>query len=325
MAGFLESLEVTSTEERVYRQVLRTAPVSAADVATALGWPRESVADPLAHLAELGLLSEATPGVFEAADPRLTIGRLVEDGLDQVQRRRHELERTRDAIARFAMDHERERPRRRAPTWEVVPSDLVRGVVRECLATTSGTIRSSVISADWSPDGIEQSLVEFEHATVSGRTMRAIYPLEAMDTASGREWVARFAALGEEQRVVDTPLTEFVCFGHDLVLATIGWQILDGDCVKVRDPMLVRTFIELFDRTWRTGTRPADEASDEGDAARLVTLLAAGHKDQTIARHLGVSLRTVRRRVSTLMDEHGVDTRFQLGLVLGRTSQASTR
>jgi DNA-binding NarL/FixJ family response regulator len=39
-----------------------------------------------------------------------------------------------------------------------------------------------------------------------------------------------------------------------------------------------------------------------------------GAKDETIARQLGVSLRTVRRRVAELMDELGASTRFQAGM-----------
>jgi DNA-binding NarL/FixJ family response regulator len=52
--------------------------------------------------------------------------------------------------------------------------------------------------------------------------------------------------------------------------------------------------------------------------AKLVELLELGMKDEAIARYLGVSLRTVRRRVASLMSVNGVDTRFQLGWVLAR-------
>ena len=41
-----------------------------------------------------------------------------------------------------------------------------------------------------------------------------------------------------------------------------------------------------------------------------------GLKDEAIARLLGISLRTVRRRVASLMDDHQVSTRFQLALRL---------
>ena len=51
---------------------------------------------------------------------------------------------------------------------------------------------------------------------------------------------------------------------------------------------------------------------DEIDA-RILTLLLAGLTDQAIGGQLGMSLRTVQRRVSGLMDRAAVVTRFQLG------------
>ena len=47
-------------------------------------------------------------------------------------------------------------------------------------------------------------------------------------------------------------------------------------------------------------------------------MLGAGLKDEAIARYLGCSLRTVRRRIAALMDRHGADTRFQLGLAVAQ-------
>ena len=41
--------------------------------------------------------------------------------------------------------------------------------------------------------------------------------------------------------------------------------------------------------------------------------LAAGAKDEQIARTMGLSLRTIRRRIADLMIELGADTRFQAG------------
>ena len=43
-------------------------------------------------------------------------------------------------------------------------------------------------------------------------------------------------------------------------------------------------------------------------------MLAGGAKDEQISRTLGISLRTVRRRIASLMAELGVDSRFQAGM-----------
>ena len=66
-------------------------------------------------------------------------------------------------------------------------------------------------------------------------------------------------------------------------------------------------------------------AEDRVRLAQLVELLELGLKDEAIARYLGVSLRTVRRRVAHLMAVNGVDTRFQLGWALARRRREDGR
>lgn len=50
------------------------------------------------------------------------------------------------------------------------------------------------------------------------------------------------------------------------------------------------------------------------DQLDLLRLLATGLSDQAIGRRLDMSRRTVQRRVRSLMDLFGVQTRFQLGM-----------
>jgi hypothetical protein len=54
-------------------------------------------------------------------------------------------------------------------------------------------------------------------------------------------------------------------------------------------------------RTCPTSARPAERG------------LTSGLKDEAAARYLGLSLRTVRRRIAALMDRTGANTRFQAG------------
>lgn len=48
---------------------------------------------------------------------------------------------------------------------------------------------------------------------------------------------------------------------------------------------------------------------------RLLRLMRTGAIDETIARELGVSLRTVHRRITRLQVLLGVRSRFQLGVI----------
>jgi len=81
-----------------------------------------------------------------------------------------------------------------------------------------------------------------------------------------------------------------------------------GEEVRVIDTMPTRLFVI-------SGTHAVlPEPLGFADEPRLlVRQLASGAKDEQIARTLGLSLRTVRRRVADLMIELGVDTRFQAG------------
>ena len=77
---------------------------------------------------------------------------------------------------------------------------------------------------------------------------------------------------------------------------------------------------EIVDTAWRLGT-PAGRARTAGLDRRdtaILTLLAAGASDATIARQSGISQRTVERRVRALMDQLGAGTRFQAGVQAAR-------
>ncbi|WP_425461105.1 helix-turn-helix domain-containing protein [Kitasatospora atroaurantiaca] len=60
---------------------------------------------------------------------------------------------------------------------------------------------------------------------------------------------------------------------------------------------------------------------DELDA-RILSLFLAGLTDQAAAGQLGISHRTVQRRLTDLMAKAGVDTRIQLGWQAARRGWA---
>jgi DNA-binding CsgD family transcriptional regulator len=78
----------------------------------------------------------------------------------------------------------------------------------------------------------------------------------------------------------------------------------------------------LFESVWQHAAQVKPKTGDEllvmgtaeGDLRQLTHLMATGMTDTAIARHLGVSERTVRRRVKDLMDELRVDSRFLAGV-----------
>jgi DNA-binding CsgD family transcriptional regulator len=94
------------------------------------------------------------------------------------------------------------------------------------------------------------------------------------------------------------------------------------DALLVHQSGLLDGLLALFDSVWQGA--PQLVASGEGIAEsgadalepldrKLLSLLLAGLTDQSIGLQLGLSLRTVQRRVRQMMDRAGVETRLQLG------------
>ncbi|WP_323184895.1 LuxR C-terminal-related transcriptional regulator [Streptomyces sp. NBC_00193] len=66
-------------------------------------------------------------------------------------------------------------------------------------------------------------------------------------------------------------------------------------------------------------TGPGEDSAEPGEEDRLLlALLVSGLKDEAIARQLGWSVRTMRRRMSRLHDQLGAANRFQAGAVAAR-------
>lgn len=80
---------------------------------------------------------------------------------------------------------------------------------------------------------------------------------------------------------------------------------------------IVTTTVELFERVWRTAVPFSASVAAAGEVTdrerELLTLLFAGCTDEAAAARLNLSVRTVRRTVSQLMDRLGARSRFQAG------------
>lgn len=156
-------------------------------------------------------------------------------------------------------------------------------------------------------------------AAANGRRSRAIYPARALEEAP--EALLGRMAVGEEVRIVAHVPSRMAIIGDSGVLLSEVWGHNNDRRLRVRQPALRAALTALFDEMWNRGIAlgPAvhgRRGTIGGEGARRLLLeeLARGSKDEQIARALGVSLRTIRRRVADLMLELGSDSRFQAGV-----------
>jgi len=187
-------------------------------------------------------------------------------------------------------------------------------MVVHAVHNTTGLIRQSVLSLQTGPGLDEEAARMCKAAVAGGREQKAIYSMATMEDPDGRRWVWTMADAGEQQRVSESPPSEFAIFGDEVVLAVADWGATGADHVIIRDPMLIAAFTTLFDYAWEHALPTHGVRRDITSDRQLLRLLASGFKDEAIARYLGWGVRTVRRRVAKLMDELGAETRFQLGV-----------
>ncbi|MEU0478592.1 helix-turn-helix transcriptional regulator [Streptosporangium sp. NPDC006013] len=90
----------------------------------------------------------------------------------------------------------------------------------------------------------------------------------------------------------------------------------------VRTPALVTLLGELFERVWSQAAprrREREPLSSLTDQERTVLRMSAeGLTDEVIARHLGLTSRTVRRHMATAMERVGAQSRFQAGVRIAK-------
>ncbi|MDH6134288.1 DNA-binding CsgD family transcriptional regulator/sugar-specific transcriptional regulator TrmB [Kitasatospora sp. MAA4] len=94
--------------------------------------------------------------------------------------------------------------------------------------------------------------------------------------------------------------------------------------LHVTEPGIIAALLDLFEQTWATAVplgaaRAEDPVTGLTDTERhLLTLLGTGLTDEAAGQRLGLSPRTVRRQMASLMERLGASSRFEAGLAAAR-------
>lgn len=305
--------------EQLYRHMLRSAPRSVGEHADTLGWQANETEQVLQQLEAMRLARRTPEGLVRVDDPRASVGRLLDNEEAALDERRRHLLDLRGSLESFESDYRRglQLSGPRVPPWEQVAPAEVIGVIEHLFRTSDGPILQVTAKPTSGPGHQDSVHRHWESLVASGRQLRTIFPLSVLHDPGWDAFAHRRAASGEHQRYLtdDAIRVEFGIFGRSGVLLEETGP--DADYLLLRPPAMLDAFSILFDELWRRA-QPLLSREATAEDVTLLELLSLGFKDEAIARQMGLGLRTVRRRVAALMDEHGVDTRFQLGLAVCR-------
>ncbi|MFI0718080.1 hypothetical protein [Streptomyces sp. NPDC021224] len=306
----LRVLGLGAAEEAAYALLVETGPVPLAVLAGR--WRRKEALCPvLAALRGRGL-AERLPGDpprHAAAPPGAVLDRLLAE-------EEHRLTRARHQVAELAAAYQDARRGDGDESRSVAEAVTGRAAVGRRLARIRLAARREVRSLGPLPDPRLPSV---------GAAHRALY-------APGRAAGSEAAAAGQQVRTLpELPVRLCLVDDRCAVLAPAEGGGEPDEVVVVHPSALLDALALLFESLWdraaprpgqdaRLAERPAVRAADHpGDRpadpdARLLGLLLAGLTDAASARQLGVSQRTVQRRVAALLASLGASTRFQAGV-----------
>lgn len=309
----LADLGVTAAGERLYRHLLRSGPVAAQELATAVGRPPAEVAEHAEMLAALQLvtLTAGSPQRWVAAAPEVAVERLIEH-------RQRELTRVRAELATLVVDYRVGQLAGEASG----PVDVLKDAEhcgRRYAETVANTTRELLVLS--TPPFVIDGGVSLDVLGTLGRNVRcrSIYDRRALDQPSSLADITTYQAAGEGVRVLDELPLKLLISDRTTALLP-GGDDRPGEWLTVRGSALVEALVALFELLWErsvpltpvqagTGTNAAGlPASD----VQLLGLLFAGLTDVAIARQLDTSLRTVQRRLTRLMQRAGAGNRAQL-------------
>jgi hypothetical protein len=313
----LDVWDLGDDAEALYRSLLRNPDRDAAWYATHLERSCDEVLQGLDALVDVGL-ARRDGELFNAGPPATTLYPLVSAELADLDGRRAQLDAVRTSLASFAADHFVGRSR----TWADAPFELLSDAesfvaVEDLVRSTRGEMLSCQPAVEIDVDSPTYTDV-LRRQLDAGRPMRGLYPSDIADHPDRLTYVRNWANAGEQVRVTTQLPPTMAVFGGEVALVSSAW---DGGSstgrILVRAPALVAMVADLFERHWERAVPLRSAVADGGvreERLEILEGLMLGAKDEAIARQLGVSLRTVRRRVAELMDELGAATRFQAGM-----------
>lgn len=299
-------------DETAYRALLRRARATPAELAGDLDWPLARVGRVLDRLREVGLVSRlgGRPRRYVAIEPDSALGALV-------RARGAELERVRELATELtALFHAS-----RAEGGTTGPVQLVTGreAVARWFVRLQQQAQHDMLALDRPPYALAARNPVQRVSLARGVRFRSVYAPESLERPGALEELHDLAARGEQARVMAGLPLKLAVADRSMALMPLTLDLGAMDAAIIRESTLLDALLDLFEFYWERAT-PIDVASGPAteDLATedrdMLALLVSGLKDDAIARQLGLSTRTMRRRVRRVLDLLGAENRFQAGV-----------
>ncbi|MDX3239125.1 helix-turn-helix domain-containing protein [Streptomyces sp. ME03-5709C] len=324
--GPLAWVGVDTVAEQAYRLLLSRDSATVDDVVAALGVGADEGLAILERLHHVGLMSRSSSGEFFTVDPRHALCALVES-------RERQLATVREAAGPLGALFDAARRASDGGPGTGVISGLE--AVGDRYYRLKQSARSELCALDRPPFLLAPNEPLDEAAVRRGVRVRAVYAAASFEADGGWQDLGNLVSRGEEARVVPALPIKLAMADRSAAMVSLSLSVGCADYLYTESPPLLEALGELFENYWSaaspltpcpdSGTLPAQAAAGSDgnrqpteEERKLLALFAAGVKDEAIARQLGISPRTLRRRIQDLFTELGATNRFGAGVAAAR-------
>ena len=322
----LEAVGLTATEEAVYRLLVTMPTASAGEIAEQTGLTAAETEQILAALKAKRLASatDRTPHSFAANPPDVAL-------LPHLQRQSDALDQARAAVTDLLETYRRTR-RRRDPDQLI---EVITGAeaLRQHLRQIQDSTRHEMLwfcKAQYVAMRSGSNQAEFD-ALARGVRYRVLYERAFFDDSGAVDNVVKGMRAGEMARAVPHLPLRLAVADRAIAICPLvpggpSGSSEEPTTALVRGSSLLDALVALFERYWEdavplhvseSGTVSGTHGSPNGNELsttdrQLLSLLVAGITDKAIASQMGLSRRTVQRRIQSMMALAGATTRMQL-------------
>jgi DNA-binding CsgD family transcriptional regulator len=198
-------------------------------------------------------------------------------------------------------------------TIVALSADFHSSAREELCATSTGYFSTPLVE--------HQLVTPPKSALAGGARYRYIYDGAFASSPAGARIIELSQEAGEESRIRPTLPTKMLLVDRKVALVALTGTGVGGTAI-VRSPQLVGLLHEWFNLLWDDpATATVDRAPQSAlnqSQRHVIRLLASGMTDDAIARASDMSVRTVRRHVTSIMKLLGTHTRFATGVAASK-------
>ncbi|MFJ4526702.1 LuxR C-terminal-related transcriptional regulator [Streptomyces sp. NPDC088810] len=322
----LEALGLEPAAEVVYRSLLDSPQQGIKELCDRSGLTENAVRATLDQLAHLHLLRPTGPGAesLRPVDPGVGLSALHARRSASLARHQKQLEEAKESIAVLAAEYGGSRREFLPEVAECLDGmEAVRDRLEELAANMKEECLSFVIGGAQRPEDMAAAKGPDQEALERGVSVRSIYQDSLRNDAATTGYVRWLTSLGSETRTVPVlPMRMIIADRKVAVVPLEPGNALKGALV-LHSPGAVTALVMLFEEVWKNaapwGLPLSKDHRGLGPQEReLLRLLAEGCTDEIAARHLAISVRTVRRLAADLMTRLQARSRFEAGVLAAR-------